>query len=212
MYKKLLLAASIIAVAALQAKADTIEPYRSLCMINTEGGQGTGTLIAIDKDGKGLILTCRHVARAVGNKVMCRFIWAGGGTVINGEVSAVVKGTGFDTDLALIVIDTVPPGITVRPVAHFDAAKGPWIGAGFRDGWLRVTHPIHTAVQYSNGLIIFPSPLIQGMSGGALFDKHGNVVAVLVASDLTTTGIASDGENLHRMIREFLAQKSVLVK
>lgn len=206
MHKILSVALVLWLLVATQVVADTIAPYRSLCMIRTSSGQGSGTLIAKGQDGRGVILTCRHVASKIGDDVLVSFLWAGGGETCSGAVVRVVKGRGFDTDLAIVLVDQVPAGIEPRRVVRLDKTKGPWIAAGFRGGVMRVTHPILTLLEHPNGLVTVPAPFVGGMSGGALFDKYGNVVAVVVASDFATTGIAADGDNLHRMVDEFLGR------
>jgi S1-C subfamily serine protease len=200
----LLLACTLVANVA--RADDGIMPYRAVCQVHTVNCSGTGTLIAKRDDGTGLVLSCRHVCQDVDSRVMCIFHWANGKHVTYGRVVAVVKGKNYDTDLALIVIDQSPAGIAPRPVSRFKLADGPWIGAGFRAGFMFVTPVITHCEELQGGQIMFPSQLVKGQSGGALFNRRGEIVAVLVASDFATRGVACDGENLHRLVNQYLSK------
>lgn len=202
----LAIAIMVMPMAAMAQEQDIVAPYRALCMITTSEGQGSGTLISVDAQGRGLVLTCRHVANFVGNPVLCTFYWAGGGQESNGSVIAVEHGNDFNNDLALIVISKAPSGVVPRGVAGFNQAEGPWVAAGFRAGYMRITPPILTALEQPDGRIMLPTPLVKGMSGGAVFNKYGQVVGVSVGSDFVTTGIAADGVHLRKMLQENVTQ------
>jgi S1-C subfamily serine protease len=171
-------------------------PYNSICQIRVGGGQGSGTLIAI-KDGKALILTCRHVAQDV--DAAAKLEWLGaGGQVTTGNVLAIVNGSEFNSDLALIVCDA-PDGLQPVRVAKFDPTNGPWHGVGWRGGQMYETFT--NEATDVDGAINFNSTLIGGQSGGALLDRNGCLVGVTVASDFKTMGIASDGRYLSQLLK-----------
>jgi hypothetical protein len=160
--------------------------------------QGSGTLIGLNGN-RALVLTCRHVAEQVGNDVTCNWLWAGRQST-PGRVVAVVPGGGFDTDLALVVCGR-PNGIAPMIVTSYAPAYGPWVSAGFRDGKLR--YAFASSARYDGGLIRFPVPYVQGMSGGPCYDRYGRVIAVVVASDLETFGISVDGPRLQALVNQF---------
>jgi hypothetical protein len=56
-------------------------------------------------------------------------------------------------------------------------------------------------VDGEGGLVQFNSPLVKGMSGGAVFDKYGRLVAVGVASNFTTLGYGADGVYLKNLVQ-----------
>lgn len=179
----------------------TFYPYSALCQVRMAGGmgQGSGTLIATRGD-KGLVLTCRHVAQKVGNVLSLEWLMAGK-QITRGTVVRIVQGNDFNTDLALVVCDR-PVGVRPASVARFDVSQGPWVGAGYRDSYLRIAESKSAAVE--DNLIVIPTAFIGGQSGGALFNNRGHIVAVIVAtSKVYDLGVSVDGDAMHNMIDEF---------
>lgn len=159
---------------------------------------GSGTVIGVTPT-KALILSCRHVCQSPGRPVKAWFIW-NQGQEVQGRVLEIIPGNGFGSDLALVEVDR-PLNVTPVPVAQLDLKQGPWVAAGFRNAMLRVS--IGTAGRYEDGLLIFNSPMVGGMSGGPVFNRYGHVVAVAVASDRATTGVAVDGPRLHALLKRY---------
>lgn len=179
-------------------------PYRAVCHIDVGDAAGSGVLVGTRQDGTALVLSCRHVNQTVGQVVTVSWPLAGGQKSA-GVVYEVIRGNGFDTDLALVVCQR-PVGVDPIKVAAFDPAAGPFVGAGWRDGQLRIAVADVAALK-GQSLIWLPSPFVGGMSGGALFNRKGEQVAVVVASDRVTWGVSCDGPLLHAMISKFRSEQ-----
>lgn len=179
-----------------------LQPYTALVEIQMPGGngQGTGTLVA-KKGSTGLILSARHVAIAPGEIVGLNWISAGGQKTA-GQTIKVMRGNGFASDMALIVGE-VPASVQPAQVAKFDPANAPFYGAGYRDHILRVGGPYNSVFHGENGELIISEPWVHGMSGGAVYDKFGRLVGVVVASNGKNHAVASDGPNLQELLREY---------
>ena len=184
-------------VAGWSQSPDPWAPYRSVAEIRMPRWTGSGTLVATS-GGKGLVLSCRHVNPRVGMRARVRWLGVGAETI--GVVVKVVRGRGFGTDLALLVTD-IPGGVLPRTVAAFDPQNGPWRSVGYRDS--RLLEATAERVDVRGNLLYLNSPYLGGMSGGPTFDRFGQVVAVVVASNGDTVGVSVDGEALHDMLREF---------
>lgn len=199
-----------VALVCSFAQADQWAAYRSVVQLNLQEGrqawQGSGVLVARSGD-TGLILSCRHVNTKVGLKVKVTWHgapgsgWPSGSITTVGKVVYSHKGDDLPTDLALVQAP-IPPGVDAIPVVPFDSANGPWRSVGYRDNKLLVSEA--SGVEPGeDGLVVFNAPYLQGMSGGAVFDRYGRVVAVIVASDFKKIGIAVDGHRLHQMLSLF---------
>jgi hypothetical protein len=178
--------------------------YKAICHIDVGWGSGSGTLIGTREDGAALVLSCRHVNQKVGQVVTVTWPLAGGQQSA-GVVYEVIPGNGFDTDLALVVCQR-PVAVDPVKVTGFDPTAGPFVAAGWRDNRLRVAVADVAALR-SQALIWMPTPFIGGMSGGALFNRKGEQVAVVVASDRVTWGVSCDGPLLHVMIAKFRSEQ-----
>ena len=184
------------------------QPFRSMAELKMPRWFGSGTLVATDGD-RGLVLSCRHVAQRVGNEVELRWLSVGQETA--GEVVEIVSKAGkrrgrrrnnsFQNDLALIEAD-VPAGLEPVPVAEFDPDNGPWTCQGFRDG--TAYSAITNKAEKKGDSIVLSALFWGGESGGAVLDKHGHLVGVIVASNTEDShGIAANGEALRTMLEKY---------
>ena len=183
---------------------EAYRPYQAICNIRYEGWSGSGVLIATHENGTALVLSCRHVNQKVGDVSTVTWPLAGG-QMSAGVVYEVIPGNGFDTDLALVVCQR-PVSVNPVKVATFDPAAGPFVGAGWRDNRLRIAVADVAALR-GQSLIWMPSPFIGGQSGGCLFNRHGEQVAVVVASDRVTWGVSCDGPLLHALVNKYKREK-----
>ncbi len=166
---------------------------------------GSGTLIATG-NGRGLILSCRHVADKVGTKVKLNWVSVGQETV--GVVIEVVPRTGtrrrssWGNDLALIEAN-IPIGLTPVSVVKFDPDNGPWTCRGFRSGTAYTA--VTSKAKLKGDQIVLSALFWGGESGGAVLDKYGQLVGVIVASESErgSTGIAANGEALQDLLSRY---------
>lgn len=166
--------------------------------IGCPGWTGSGTVVATT-ESKCLVLSCRHVSDHVGMAVTVKFAYLE--TAIPGKVVYVLRGSDYTTDLALIVCPRPRQAVPVK-VAKFDPHNGPWFSVGWRDGKLRLATATE-AHEEVGGIIESNVPFVQGMSGGATFDRYGRLVGVVVASDFKSVGISSDGPQLRALLRKY---------
>ena len=181
------------------------ESFRSIAQLKMPKWSGSGTLIAVDGN-RGLVLSCRHVAQKVGNKVELR--WYATSQETDGIVVEVVSKTGrgrrnssWQNDLALVEAD-IPAGLKPVPVAKFDPDNGPWTCQGFRNGtgYTAITNK----AEEKNGRLVLSALFWGGESGGAVLDKYGHLVGVIVASNTKGSyGIAANGEALQIMLEKY---------
>lgn len=194
--------ALVLVVGGAAQAADHFTPYRAVCEIHTSGGQGTGTLIGETGDKYALVMSCRHVCNAVGGDVVLNWRWAGG-QLTAGKVIHVTKGPmgDFESDVALIMTD-LPYGIEPVTVARFKKSEGPWVMAGYRDDSLRITYAGHSLID-RHGRTYIMTPVMRGMSGGPVFNKYGQLVGTVIASDFANHAIICSGDELHDAIAKF---------
>jgi S1-C subfamily serine protease len=194
-FLSLLIALAFVTSAAAQT------PQQSICELHAPGWTGTGTLIGVSGD-QGLILTARHVADRVGLRMTANWLWAPRPVSTPCVVIAILPGLRFDTDMAAIVT-TLPKSLVIKPVAvvPFDAANGPWTAWGFRGGKMRLARVSEARVQ--DNYVFLNAALVPGMSGGPCLDRFGRIVAVDVASDFATLGIAADGPALRDFVNQY---------
>lgn len=196
-----LFAFSLVWAWALLAGASfgqTTAPYMAIAEVRHPGWAGSGTLIATAPDGRGLVLSCRHVNPTVGHESQVSWLWADHVSI--GRTVSVVKGSGFQSDLAFVETATVPDGVSPVPVTTFTEVGLPIWAAGFREGKMRITRPTYTVEVRPDGLIGIDRAFIPGMSGGPLFNRYGEVVGVVVASDMKMYGVSVDGPLLQRFV------------
>lgn len=205
--------AAFVSRAHSQEIADNLDPYKSVARLTVPGvGQGTGTLIAVNYEGLGLGVSCRHVCIKPEQRFYADWIWADAGRT-QCETIAVIKGRGFDTDMAVFVTE-VPRGVKPVEVVKFEPSYGPWTAAGYRGEALRVAGP--TPIVNYNGSTIATRydgrtghVFVGGMSGGPMFDRFGRIVGIVVASDDKSYSLCSDGPALTALVQHFLLAKSV---
>lgn len=211
-----LFACVLISCAGARGQETSDWQYRSICELTVPNlGQGSGCLIAVNREANlGLGLSCRHVCRQPGQEMTANWIWAGVGKT-KAMTLAVVKGNGFDTDLAVFVTE-LPQSVTPVQVRQFSEVEGPWIAAGYRDNLLRVAGP--TPLVNYNGRTIATKYIpgqpgghvfVGGQSGGPMFNSYGEVVGVVVASDDKTLSLCSDGPALMALVQHFMVSKSI---
>lgn len=187
-----------------EVSADPWDTYRSVCQIDVQKGsrtwQGSGTLVALNGE-YGLILSCRHVNTVEGMPVTVS--WYGAGNIKTaGVVHYSMPGKTFSTDLAT-VIAKVPSGIRPVPIAKFDTVSGPWYSVGYR-GNVFLESIASRGSYVEPNLLYLNAPYLGGMSGGATFNRRGELVGVIVASDRFTLGVSTDGPALHDMLRAYM--------
>lgn len=175
------------------------DPYRSVCQIRVSGGQGSGTLIGV-ADNQGLVLTARHVAVRIDATATLDWFYAGNQHT-TGVVAAISPGDTLATDMALVVC-SLPDDVAPLSVARFDPNNGPWRCFGFKGDvpWETVA----LGAREHDGIIELDQPFTQGMSGGPVLDRDDNVVGIVVASDMESIGIASDGKTLAVLVAAHL--------
>lgn len=182
------------------------EPFRSMAQLKMPRWFGSGTLVAVG-GGKGLVLSCRHVAYKVGNEVKLK--WVSVGLETTGKVVEVIprtggrrRGSSWQNDLALVEA-YIPAGLKPIPVVKFDPDNGPWTCLGFRGetAYIAVTNK----AKKKGDSIVLSALFWGGESGGAVLDKYGHLVGVIVASDGNngSTGIAANGEALQAMLEKY---------
>jgi hypothetical protein len=106
----------------------------------------------------------------------------------------------WNSDLALAVCKK-PKGIEPVKYAPFDGTSGPWVGVGFTDGLTIVTSSHYTV---EAGVIFFDHQFVPGMSGGPVFNHHGELVAVVSGYNAKLDiGLACDGPRLQKLLDEY---------
>lgn len=187
---------------SLTSPAAAAWPFDSVCEIQVKDGdsawQGSGSLIATNGD-KALVLTCRHVCPSEGMEVTVRWPIAGDQSG-QGIVLAVVPGRTFETDLAAVICDR-PKNVPALSLAKADLRHGPFVGAGWRAGSIRIIQS--DSASFQDSMVVIPDPAVGGMSGGPLFNRRAQIIAVVVASDRATLTLSSDGAYLHNLVNQF---------
>lgn len=182
--------------ACAAAETDFPWQYRSIAQLRMPDCSGSGTLIGTSGD-RALVLSCRHVCESVGRPVEATWVWADNQRT-TGQVIDVLRGGGFNTDLALADVG-LPKGVQPVEVAVLNLDSGPWAAAGFRQGTMRITTARRGWV--NDNMFFFDTNLIGGMSGGPVFNRYGQLVAVGVGSHTTEVkAIGVDGKALQAII------------
>jgi putative serine protease PepD len=156
-------------------------------------GEGSGTAITIDAE-KGLLLTNRHVVAGAAETQ----VKYSGGT----KISAKVIGSSMSPDLAVLKLDHVPPGLKAVPFAQGGEKVGdPVVAVGFA-GSIRRWNTAQARASFGfiddmnmrgtdlgpdtcpqGKLMMTGAAINHGMSGGAMFNEQGEVIAVITYTD-----------------------------
>ncbi len=195
---RLLCALSALCVPAA-SRAD--HPYDAVCRVVVQKTPrrpvgGSGVLIGVS-GGKALILTAAHVAIEPGLPASCD--WAG--QVTRGRVLRVAP----DTDAALLLVAR-PDGVYAVSVAMPSKQTGPFVCAGY-PGYDRGTLRIQTGeyAGLNRGTLTVTCRPEPGMSGGAVFDRHGRVVGAVSAYDVwQNLGYAGSGPAMLDLVDDYL--------
>ena len=153
---------------------------RVRCPVNGGAYLGSGTLVAEDETGRGLVVTNHHVVRGsnqyevhwpTGEVSRARLLGVGGG----------------DDDLAALFVK-VPEGIDPIPLREEEPGEGEtlWIG-GYGGNDRFVFGPGGYLVRNGSNAVVDGTPARHGDSGGPVVDRHGQLTAVLWGTDSTRT-------------------------
>jgi S1-C subfamily serine protease len=172
-----LLSLFIVAVLSLVACA---HPHDAVCDITNERSEivdgrrawpgGSGTLVSSD----GFILSCGHLFENGGRSAKLSF------KSVKGQWRARVVDVDFRNDLSLLKISN-PPKLDIPRVCAASRADGPFDAVGFPGD-------LQGEIEWSRGNFIrlTPSSRVEtrcqvrsGYSGGALFNRHGEVCGVV---------------------------------
>jgi len=153
---------------------------RVRCPVNGGAYLGSGTLVAEDETGRGLVVTNHHVVRGsnqyevhwpTGEVSRARLLGVGGG----------------DDDLAALFVQ-VPEGIDPIPLREEEPGEGEtlWIG-GYGGNDRFVFGPGGYLVRNGSNAVVDGTPARHGDSGGPVVDRHGQLTAVLWGTDSSRT-------------------------
>ena len=180
-------------------------PYDSVAEIAAPSGDGgfsggSATLIAVSEN-HALLLTCWHVVERAGNTIDVN--WAATGEIGQGTVLRVDS----EQDIALCVCNR-PKGLRPVPVTEPDKIKsGRLTNAGFPGLSGILEWQTGEIVSITDMRLFYTCRPVPGMSGGATFDKYGNLVGVITHYQLDG-GISASGNRMMRFIRDTLRGKS----
>lgn len=168
----------------LAAQAWAAWPYDAVCDLQNETPQyfpdgsrgypgGSGTLIGVS-DRTGLILSCAHAFENGGRTAKISFASA------RGEWRGRVIGLEPQNDLSMLVIDS-PPDIATPMVRAAKPEDGPFVCVGYP--WYGRDRQHWTAGECigltADSRIHVRCSVQSGYSGGALFNKHGEICGVV---------------------------------
>lgn len=190
-------------------------PYDAVCEIDVEKPRsrrtigGSGTIIAVSET-LALVLSCKHVIRAPGRRV--KAYWPNA-IIVHHKNGLTIRSQGFTSygisidvgdnqDIAAFITQRPPD---IRPVRvrlpHVD--NGPFTNVGFPSGrggleWQQGKFGSlnHSEFRYD---VARPAP---GMSGGATFDRFGNLVGVIVRYG-KSGGVSTSGREMLEFVEKF---------
>jgi hypothetical protein len=189
----ILIALKLLLLLASQVYAEW--PHDSVCAVFCPPYGGSGCLVGVTKDGRGLVISAAHVFESGNrNNLSCKF------PTVRERIRARILG--FDWSHDLVALDIKAPDDIATPTCVKAASKddgqithvgypcnaqgsqrytvGPYIGyAGSGESaWGR--SQLHTRCR-----------VISGYSGGARFNKHGEYIGVI-------SGMTGNGPDMDR--------------
>jgi hypothetical protein len=194
------LVAAICSLIAGQCRGDW--PYDAVCAVHkpATGSGGSGTLVATT-DTHALIITNRHVAGTSGT---IQLRWPTEKESKSGRVLLASR----QYDLAAIEAEL--PNIEPVDLAPFDPADGPFTACGF-PSYSRKQLQIQTGnyLDHFGDSTRITAQHQPGMSGGAVFNSHGELCAVIWGRSKTNVGWSVPGEHVQAFLEQFAAQPTV---
>lgn len=180
-------------------------PYDSVAEITTphRGGHNGGscTLIAVSET-KALVLSCQHVVLAAGKPV--EISWRATGEVTQGTVIA-VGANGLD--IALCITDR-PKDLRPVPLARANKdSSGVITNAGYPGLTGTLEWQQGDIQEIDDDELYYSCRPIPGMSGGATFDKYGNLIGVIVAYTMDG-GISTSGADMTAFLQPYVNGKT----
>ncbi len=178
-------------------------PYDAVCEIDVRrpGSRRStgesGTIIAVSKT-HALVLTCKHVVRSPGRRVKAYWPNVDGGFTSYGRSIDV----GRTQDIAAFICPR-PPGVRPVYVRLPRRDSGPFTNVGFPGAahslqWQQGEYKgLSSSEFYFDGA----SP-VPGMSGGATFDRYGNLVGVIIRYG-RTSGVSASGREMIQFVDKF---------
>lgn len=174
----------------LACSANAEWPYDAVCAISCGENGGSGTLVGVDDNGNGIVVSAAHVFEGVNQRNAACLFPAFGETWIPARLA------GFGRNDSAVLFIKAPAGIhsprSVRPAREED---GPFVAVGF-------PYYSRTSLRYSTGDYIghtnsggefqFSAHSHSGMSGGAVFNRHGDFVGVISGNKAVGMGAPWD--------------------
>ena len=172
-------------------------PYDAVCDITVGRTGGSGTIIAVSET-QALVLSCKHVIRRPGRYVKAYWPNVPGGFTSYGW-SIDVGGT---QDIAAFITQR-PPGVRPVRVQLPRIDSGPFTNVGFPSGGagLEWQQGKFGSLSHSEFYYTVARP-VPGMSGGATFDRFGNLVGVIVRYG-NSGGVSTSGSEMMEFVDRF---------
>lgn len=190
MTKYVVIAAFVLFYAALASA----HPHDAVARVSCPPYGGSGTLVGVSKNGRGLLLTAAHVIEEGDrSRISCTF------PKINKTFRARILGEDRRYDIAALDI-AAPEGIETPLIAAPRKENGPFYSVGYpwnAQGGLRWSKGPMIGFAGGGESAWLPSMLhtratvISGYSGGCTLDRYGRMVAIV-------SGMTGDGPNLDR--------------
>ena len=175
-------------------------PYSSVAEILVEVGNGynggSATLVAVSKS-HALLLTAQHVVVRKGKTVHIR--WPETQEQLVGEVVRIGQGQ----DIALIMCPRPKNLYPVPVILPVIRESGPITNAGFPGSEGVLKWQQGEIISLSDTVLTYTCKPISGMSGGATFDKYGNLIGVITHYSLRGGGSASGVKMMEFLRRNY---------